>query len=362
VAVVSSAITPHFLESRDAAMWDNFIGRQIRRANRNLLIVNVVILLIVGGVIAGNWKYLTNWFRGPAPIVAATLATVHSRNEMERFFVQFDVPEVLESGLQEQEEKNGHVERVTADFQVAWVGDKALVLKTKPNATSTHLVGALVDVPTDVMAALKKDLPPERQNVLLPFMLDTVEYRENGWWILGLCIPMFGLALWNLNKWSRRTSDPASHPMVKKIGGEQAVIQHGQQLDMEMMGGGEKFGAATLTANWVVVPYFFGTHLARLEDTAWVYKKVTKHSVNFIPTGKTYEAVLWGRNGVMTSVSGKEPQVEKLLQTIATRAPWVVGGFSAELDNAWKKDRAGFVAAVDQRRAKAKGVAAGATT
>ena len=49
-------------------MWDNFIGRQIRRANRNLLIVNVIILLIVGGVVAGNWKYLTNWFRGPAPM------------------------------------------------------------------------------------------------------------------------------------------------------------------------------------------------------------------------------------------------------------------------------------------------------
>jgi hypothetical protein len=318
--------------------------------------------VIVGAVIAGNWKYLTNWFRGPAPIVAATLATVHSPNEMERFFVQFDVPEVLESGLQEQEEKNGHVERVLADFQVAWVGDKALVLKTKPNATSTHLVGALVDVPADVMAALKKDLPPERQNVLLPFMLDTVDYRENGWWILGLCIPMVGLALWNLNKWSRRTSDPASHPIVKAMGGQQAVIQHGQQLEMEMMGGGEKFGAATLTPSFLVVPRGFMTNITRLEDAAWVYKKITRHSVNFIPTGKSYEAVIWTRTGAMIGVAGKEPQIEQLLGTVATRAPWVVGGFSAELDNAWKKDRAGFVAAVDQRRAKAKGMAAGATT
>src|SRR5207248_698662 len=142
--------------------------------------------------------------------------------------------EVFESGYQEVEQENGRTTGVKADFLITWVGDRALIVKAKPNSTGTHLAGALVEVPSEVMAGLKKDLPAERQNVLLPFMLDTVDYRDNGWWILGLCVPMVALALWNLNKWSRRTSDPASHPMVKKIGGQQAVLQWGQQLDMEM--------------------------------------------------------------------------------------------------------------------------------
>ncbi|MBI2679323.1 MAG: hypothetical protein HYX28_11130 [Candidatus Koribacter versatilis] len=341
-------------------MWENFIGREIRRCNRNLLTINVIVLVIVGAVVAFNWGYLTNWFRGTAAIDPLQIAKLQSADDLARNFVKFDVPEVLESGFQEVEEKDGKVVAVKADYQITWVGGRALVLKTKPNSTNTHLEGALVKVPNDVMAALKRDVPAERQGVLLPFMLDTVDYRDDGWWILGLCVPMVALALWNLNKWSRRMNDPASHPIVKTLGGEPAVVQYGPQLDMEMTGGGEKVGAATLTPSFLVVPNAFHTNIARLEDAAWVYKKITKHSVNFIPTGKTYEAVVWTRTGTMISVNGKEAQVEQLLATVATRAPWVVGGFSAELDNAWKKDRAGFLAAVDQRRGAAKGASAGA--
>ena len=341
-------------------MWENFIGRQIRRANRNLLLVNLVVLAIVALIAFGNWRYLNNWFRGTAAVAPAQIASLKSADELERNFVNFDVKEVFPSGFQEVEQKNGVTTSVKADYLVTWVGDRALVVEAKVNSTNTHLEGALVAVPSEVASGLRQDLPPEKQNVLLPFMLDTVDYREDGWWMLGLGVPLILLSMWNLVKWSQRSNNLAAHPMVKKMGGEQAVIQYGQQLETEMSGGGEKFGAATLTANWVVVPYFFGTNFARLEDMAWVYKKVTKHSVNFIPTGKTYEAVLWNRAGAMTSVNGKEAQVDKLLATIGNRTPWVVGGFSAELEKAWTKDRAGFLAAVDQRRANTKMASAGA--
>ena len=336
-------------------MWENFIGRQIRRANRNLLLTNLVLLGIIAAVAFSQYRYLNNWFRGTAAIDPAAIAQLQSADDLQRNFVKFDVKEVFPSGFQEVEQENGKTTSVKADYLLAWVANRALVLKAKPNSTNTHLEGALVPLTKEVQDGLKQELPPERQNVLLPFMLDTVDYRDDGYWLLGIGIPLLALCIWNLAKWSQRTSDFASHPIVKMIGGEPAVIQYGQQLDMEMTAGGEKFGATTLTQNWVVVPFFFGAHLARLDDMVWVYKKITKHSVNFIPTGKTYAATLWSRTGKMTSVAGKEAQVDKLLATVASRAPWVVGGFSAELEKAWQKDRAGFIAAVDQRRAAAKG-------
>jgi len=335
-------------------MWENFIGRQIRRANTRLLLANLITLAIVALIVFGNWRYLNNWFRGTVAITPAEVAALKSAKDLDRNFVKLDVGEIVPSGFQEVEQENGKTTSVKADYLVTWIAGRALVLKTKPNSTNTHLEGALVEMPIDVSAALRQDLPADKQYVLLPFMLDTVDYRDDGYWMLGIFIPIIALCVWNLMKWSQRSSNFAAHPIVQKMGGEAAVIQYGQQLDTEMSGGGEKFGAATLTANWVVVPFFFGAHLARLDDLAWVYKKVTKHSVNFVPTGKTYEAVLWSRAGVMTSVTGKEAQVDKLLATIANRTPWVVGGFSAELDAAWKKDRAGFVAAVDQRRTNAR--------
>ena len=337
------------------AVWEGFIGNQVRRANNRLLIANLCVLAFVAVLLGANWNYMNNWFRGTAPTDPAQIAKLKSADELARNFVSFDVPEVFESGYQEvEQDDSGKVTSVKADFLVTWVGDRALVVKAKQGSKAKHLEGALVEVPGDVITGLRKELPPERQAVLLPFMLDTVDYRENGYWFLGLSLPLLALAVWNLAKWAQRTSDFTAHPIVKSLGGQQAVIQYGAQLDTEMSGGGEKFGASTLTASWVVAPYYFGTHLARIEDLVWVYKKITRHSVNFIPTGKTYEAVLWSRNGKMTSVSGKEAQVDKLLGTIANRVPWVAAGFSAQLDAAWKKDRAGFVAAIDQRRSGPK--------
>ena len=40
--------------------------------------------------------------------------------------------------------------------------------------TNTHLEGALVATPTDVATAIRQDLVPEEQNLVLPFMLDAV--------------------------------------------------------------------------------------------------------------------------------------------------------------------------------------------
>ena len=49
-----------------------------------------------------------------APIGAASLAKVQRPNELERYFVQFDVAEVFESGYQEVEQENGRTTGVKA--------------------------------------------------------------------------------------------------------------------------------------------------------------------------------------------------------------------------------------------------------
>src|SRR6266542_3252040 len=37
---------------------------------------------------------------------------------------------------------------------------------------------------------------------------------------------------------------------------------------------------------------FFTFNVLRFHDVLWGYKKITRHSINFIPTGKTYEAIV----------------------------------------------------------------------
>jgi len=156
--------------------------------------------------------------------------------------------------------------------------------------------------------------------------------------------------LWNLAMWLRYTRDFATHPIVKQLGGRDGLAMCGPQLEAEMHGGGMAYGKARLTPSWVMVTQPFGIRIARLDDLAWCYKKVTKHSVYFIPTGKSFELVLWPMQASMFTAPGKQEQVDGLLAAIAERAPWVVCGFSSELERGWKKDRKGFIAAVEQRR------------
>jgi hypothetical protein len=342
-------------------MWEGFIGQQIRRCNRNLLIWNVAILAGCAAIAALNFQYLSNWVKGTAPTDPQVIAKLRGPDELQRNFVSFDVPKVFESGMREEETENGRdTGRVTADFEVVWVGDKALVVKAAPGTTSvTHIEGELVAMPADLEAKLKQDLSAEDQAAILPFMLDAKDYRDNGWWLLGIGIPIVLLCVWNLAKWAKRSSDPASSPIVKRLGGEQGVLAIGQQLDIEMMGGTERFGAATVSPSFLLRPSVFDANIVRLEELVWIHKKVTQHRVNFVPTGKTYEVLLYTRKGTTCPVNGKEAQVNELLEKLASRYPWIIAGWSAELEATWKKNAAALIAAVDQRRGQAKGAAAG---
>ncbi len=93
----------------------------------------------------------------------------------------------------------------------------------------------------------------------------------------------------------------------------------------------------------------FAFDLLRLFDLLWGYKKVTKHSVNFIPTGKTYACILACYGGT-AEVTGKEKDVDALLGFAAERAPWAVFGYTDDLNKAFRQKNAEFCAAVEQRK------------
>jgi hypothetical protein len=71
--------------------------------------------------------------------------------------------------------------------------------------------------------------------------------------------------------------------------------------------------------------------------------------VNFIPTGKTYEAVVICYGGTAT-VKSREKTVDEILAYMAQRAAWAVFGFTKELKDHFDKKMPEFCAAVEQRK------------
>ena len=71
--------------------------------------------------------------------------------------------------------------------------------------------------------------------------------------------------------------------------------------------------------------------------------------MNFIPTGKSYEAIVAGYGGTAT-IPGKEKSVNEVLAFVQQRAPWAIYGFSDDLSSAFNKRRQEFARTVEQRR------------
>jgi hypothetical protein len=57
-------------------MWDDFVSRQIRRTNRNLLILGAALLGTIGTIVGFMWRDVYNYVFGPFPIQASELAAI----------------------------------------------------------------------------------------------------------------------------------------------------------------------------------------------------------------------------------------------------------------------------------------------
>ena len=71
--------------------------------------------------------------------------------------------------------------------------------------------------------------------------------------------------------------------------------------------------------------------------------------MNFIPTGKTYSAILKFYDGNVGFIAN-EKRVAEVLQFAAGRAPWAIVGYSADLNKLFTNQVSAFCAAIEARR------------
>jgi hypothetical protein len=109
-----------------------------------------------------------------------------------------------------------------------------------------------------------------------------------------------------------------------------------------------------ITPQWLVHPQTYGMNIVRLDRLMWVYKKVTSHSVNFIPTGKSYELLMHDNFGQEHTIEMSEQQVHETIEQINGSAPWAVVRFSDEIKGLWDKQRDDFYALVAERKQELK--------
>jgi hypothetical protein len=97
-----------------------------------------------------------------------------------------------------------------------------------------------------------------------------------------------------------------------------------------------------ITRGWIAKQEFATFKVFRKGRLIWLYKTVTRHRTNGIPTGKTYAVTLCFDNGRTVSFTARLQEVDDLLLKIADDCPGVVCGYSDELAELYRRDRAAF--------------------
>jgi len=347
------AVAPIAAADRGKTM-DTWILGTVRARCVRRIAAWAVVLATVALVGLGQLRYIRNFLLGPYVLGAAELDAIGNVSEAPRYFVRVTGARARPTGLQQiTVRRRGGVEtsrKVSAAYYALAVGDKFLICRSASGVRTTY-EGELVPLPADLAGRLF-DTPDAMamRDRFFPFYVNSASFRLPGYLAMAGFLVLALLFVWQALPAWKHFRDPASHPLIKRVltWGDPVGLAGAAQQEA----GSPRYKGGSgwaVTDQYLIRSTFFTFDLLRLSDLLWAYKVVTKHSYNLIPTGKTYDAVLFCYGGV-AMIESKEATTDAILGFAAQRAPWAIYGFSKDLQDYFNKDRRAFCEAVEQRR------------
>jgi hypothetical protein len=333
---------------------ESWISKRIRSVSFRRVVVWSLVLLAGVLLAASDQRYIANFIGGPYNLVGADLDSIRNVEATPHYYARVSAEKVLDTGLREYTVRTRSGVETSRDESAAYhalvMGNRFLVVKT-PGAGVNVAEGRLVPWPPELESQLfdSREMRSLRAN-FYPFYLDSGPFRRPGYIVIAVAVVFLALFFWQAFPAWRAWRNPEAHQLAKRIAtwGNPLVVSAEAEREYQQpylkAGGGWRLGN-----KYMVQSGFFGIDVVRVQDVLWAYKKITKHSVNFIPTGKSYEAVV-NSYGRTATIPGKEKGVDQVLLFLQSKAPWAVHGFSDELQALWTKKQAEFVAAVEDRR------------
>ena len=334
-------------------MWNGFIGQRIA-ASAKAFRWWAIALFLVAALMSAAWtKTALNLMHGPKRLDEAALGAISDPTPPSRDYATVQGTDPTPTGYAEittETNDAGIVQskRTTADYMVLFVGKRALLVKVVPGNKATTYTGTIVPFPSDVKAKLASDLADDPKTLadFLPVMLDATDDYGDGIVPVGIfVIGLVAAGLWTLIKSKKYRENPESHPICKGLSQYGSLYTLVPEIDEESKTAGV-VGGATITRNWIIC----GRTVMRRDEIVWAYKKRTKHSVNFIPTGTTFAMVVRDTRGKLIEIANSEQNVDSHLMGWAEQMPWVVFGYDSKREKLYRKQRAGFVGVVSERK------------
>ena len=333
---------------------ESWVSQRIRSVSLRRVVVWSLVLIAGVFLATLDRRYVANFVGGPYPLAAADLDSIQDVETTPHYYARVATDKVLDTGLRQYTVRTQNGVETGRDESGAYhayvMGNHFLIVKTAGGAAPRTIEGRLAAWPSDLEQQLfdTKEMAALRNN-FYPFYVDSESFRRPGY--IGIVVALLFLALfaWQALPAWRAWRDPEAHPLARRIAEWGNPLAVAVEAEREFQHPHLRAGAWRLGDKYLVQSSFFGFEIVRVRDVLWAYKKITKHSVNFIPTGKSYEAVVncYGKNALLPA---KEKQVDAVLEFLRAKAPWAAHGYSAELMALWTKRQTEFIAAVEERR------------
>lgn len=325
--------------------------KQVRRASLETLVVNALIALVVLFFwLPFVFGMLAHVVKGPRTVSGSELASVKNGD-----FVKIVGDK---SATLADETEDG---KPTHDIKVVRVGKTLQLVRAglgSPDATTYE--GMIVLIPpyaSGMAQKLVSEIQASNPGVKVDltasnWLLDSTRGRMDGaGHLLWGLIPLF--CLWLVFKAWRELGQPELHPLFTRTlsnrGDHRSLAA---EIDREVNGAGYPVSSVIVTPHWLVQTGFMNLNVLPLDAVAWTYKKVTTtKAYGVVTTSVTYQLVIKTTGGQAVEVGCKEDEVQRIMQLIYERVPWVVVGYSKELETLFNSRRAEFLQALAARKA-----------
>lgn len=322
----------------------NPISEVIYAKSRRRLYFGYLLLAFAAIIFIYQYNYIANLISGPRSIGATSLENELLGSNIKDLNINLELPpdSVYQAGYtyvtQTIDKNTNKVESETTDqeYYLTVIGKHVLVLEGAPNQIpSGNFEGVVVPLSSELQSKLVADFnsTPELSGLgssILPYALSNkgMTGLDSFWgFLFGI-----GLACWGgLIAYRRATNrEDKKHYVyqIASLAGYQDMDDLSKDFINANAAGVIKIGDYKLSSKFLSRDNFFSFEIYPMSQMFWAYKKVTKKSVNFIPTGKDYEIVMHFKPNKIVSIKEPEENINQHLLLLIHLCPEAKFGYT----------------------------------
>ncbi len=323
-----------------------------------ICVISLLILLL-------NGKYVYNWVAGPFPMNSALAESAGMKE-----FGQLRGT-LIPTGIAEQSTTTVRVFRraleasskeVTANYYLALLDGKFMMVKTAPDFSGSTARGRLVPLPEKLrsfpqLAEIKvADDRTLKADDLYPMMLDAhFSYRADA--NLFVIIAAFFLIVGVLGTVvAISKASPQKYSMLRMVARTGPVLSALRRIEQEFIAAGDKarVGPLLVSSAWIYDP---GSSplVFPMKDVIGISKKTSGGS------GKppSYSVEFWLRGETLSRLTkAGEKECDAIIKTLTERIPWAAVETGSSFESNWRRDRQACITEMERKKKQQETVGA----